>query len=67
MNSLAQVELDSDPFTALRLAPPGVSCPTPEQRTESLPAEFLEAVRDVIAKEVREYVSTSFSQSSGFR
>lgn len=67
MNSVAQVVLDSDPFTALTLAPPGVSCPMPEQRTESLPAEFLEAVRDVIAKEVREYVSTSFSQSSGFR
>ncbi|KAF9603920.1 hypothetical protein IFM89_038830 [Coptis chinensis] len=49
-----------DPNTTLTLAPPGLSC---ERRRveEEVPSEFWDAMRDVIAKEVRNYVSSSFS------
>ncbi|KAJ8532416.1 hypothetical protein K7X08_012339 [Anisodus acutangulus] len=53
-----------DPMTTLSLAPPGMGGDrSPEGKTERLPVEFW----DVIAKEVREYVASSFSgTSSGF-
>ncbi|KAJ8531949.1 hypothetical protein K7X08_011872 [Anisodus acutangulus] len=53
-----------DPMTTLSLAPPGMGGDrSPEGKTESFPVECW----DVIAKEVREYVASSFSgTSSGF-
>ncbi|VFQ99122.1 unnamed protein product [Cuscuta campestris] len=55
-------EYDDDPMTALSLAPPGLGGRVvPEKRSESLPAEFWDVMREVIAKEVREYVTSSFS------
>ncbi|XP_059637017.1 transcription factor MYB44-like [Cornus florida] len=60
---------ESDPMTALSLAPPGVGgCGLPERRREeTMPAEFWDVMRGVIAREVREYVMSSFSAASGFR
>ncbi|XP_009620130.1 transcription factor MYB77-like [Nicotiana tabacum] len=57
-----------DPMTTLSLAPPGMGGDElPERKTESFPAEFWDVMRDVIAKEVREYVASSFSgASTGF-
>ncbi|PIN11232.1 hypothetical protein CDL12_16169 [Handroanthus impetiginosus] len=57
-----------DPMTALSLAPPGMGIAAmPERRAESLPAGFWDVMRNVIAREVREYVTTSFPDaSSGF-
>ncbi|KAI3684770.1 hypothetical protein L6452_33996 [Arctium lappa] len=57
-----------DPMTELTLAPPGMGgCESPEKRTESVPAGFWDVMRGVIAKEVREYVTTSFPETSGFQ
>ncbi|KAA8528569.1 hypothetical protein F0562_035924 [Nyssa sinensis] len=57
---------DSDPMTVLSLAPPGAgACGLPEPRAESSPAGFWGVMRDVIAREVREYVTSSFSEASG--
>ncbi|GFP86501.1 transcription factor myb44 [Phtheirospermum japonicum] len=54
-----------DPMTVLSLAPPGGVA---EKKAECLPAGFWDAMRNVIAREVREYVTTSFPEgSSGFR
>ncbi|CAH9148776.1 unnamed protein product [Cuscuta epithymum] len=51
----------NDPMTALSLAPPGMGGPgVPERRSESLPAGFWDLMREVIAKEVRDYVTSSF-------
>ncbi|KAL0325642.1 UNVERIFIED_CONTAM: Transcription factor [Sesamum radiatum] len=60
---------DYDPMTTLSLAPPGMGgAATPERRTETMPAGFWDVMRNVIAREVREYVTTSFPEaSSGFR
>ncbi|KAI3465394.1 hypothetical protein Pfo_022057 [Paulownia fortunei] len=56
---------DCDPMTTLSLAPPGTGCAEmPEKRAESLPAGFWDVMRNVIAREVREYVTTSFPESS---
>ncbi|GMH04059.1 hypothetical protein Nepgr_005898 [Nepenthes gracilis] len=56
-----------DPPTALTLAPPGTSGgAVPERRMESLPGGFWDAMRDVIAREVREYVTTSLAETPGF-
>ncbi|CAK9155869.1 unnamed protein product [Ilex paraguariensis] len=57
-----------DPMTTLSLAPPGVvGYELPERKTENFPAGFWDVMRDVIAKEVRQCVTTSFSDaSSGF-
>lgn len=56
-----------DPMTALSLAPPGGAA-AEERRSEEVPAGFWDAMRDVIAREVRDYVTTSFGEtSSGFR
>lgn len=61
---------ESDPLTTLSLAPPGMSSHhelPAETQAENLPAGFWDAMRNVIAREVREYVSSSFSAtSSGF-
>ncbi|KAL2455142.1 Transcription factor [Abeliophyllum distichum] len=57
-----------DPMTTLSLAPPGlVGDMVAERRAETFPAGFWDAMRNVIAREVRECVTTSFSEaSSGF-
>ncbi|CAK9178615.1 unnamed protein product [Ilex paraguariensis] len=59
---------DCDPMTTLSLAPPGmVGYELPERKVESVPVGFWDVMRDVIAREVREYVTSSFSEaSSGF-
>lgn len=63
---------ESDPMTTLSLAPPGMReeeemMMPAETQAESLPAGFWDAMRNVIAREVREYVESSFSAtSSGF-
>ncbi|KAJ1387924.1 SANT/Myb domain [Sesbania bispinosa] len=63
--------LEDDPLTALTLAPPGIGNGgavaehqlPPES---SVPSGFWDVMRDVIAREVREYVSSNFSHNSGF-
>ncbi|QCE16560.1 myb proto-oncogene protein [Vigna unguiculata] len=63
-----------DPLTALTLAPPGISgAPVAEDTVldhrvspESAPAGFWDMMRDVIAREVREYVSSNFSDNPNF-
>lgn len=66
---------ESDPMTMLSLAPPGVTMRSggqghdelPERQDgaeESVPAGFWDAMRNVIAREVREYVTTSFTANS---
>ncbi|KAL1534908.1 Transcription factor myb73 [Salvia divinorum] len=55
---------EHDPMTALSLAPPGSGTAA----AEDLPAGFWDAMRNVIAREVRDYVTTSFQETStGFR
>ncbi|KAL3514541.1 hypothetical protein ACH5RR_027258 [Cinchona calisaya] len=70
-----QQQMFDDPMTTLSLAPPGMNrggddeVVVGERAVENLPAGFWDAMRNVIAREVREYVasSTSFSAtSSGF-
>ncbi|KAK7410014.1 hypothetical protein VNO78_00479 [Psophocarpus tetragonolobus] len=66
--------LHDDPLTALTLAPPGIanaSVPedaVPHHRAspESAPEGFWDMMKDVIAREVREYVSSNFSDNSSF-
>ncbi|KAK4352053.1 hypothetical protein RND71_027571 [Anisodus tanguticus] len=49
-----------DPMTTLSLAPPGMGGDVlPERKTDSFPAGFWDAMRDVIAREVREYVAST--------
>ncbi|KAL6504650.1 hypothetical protein OROHE_023408 [Orobanche hederae] len=56
-----------DPMTALSLAPPGTAEVT-GRGAESVSPGFWNVMRDVIAREVREYVTSSFPEtSSGFR
>ncbi|GER40889.1 myb domain protein 73 [Striga asiatica] len=56
---------DFDPLTALSLAPPGTEAAAAAGVVEP---GLWSAMRDVIAREVREYVSSSFPEtSSGFR
>ncbi|CAJ1973364.1 unnamed protein product [Sphenostylis stenocarpa] len=65
---------EDDPLTALTLAPPGIAnaavaedaVPDHGASPESAPAGFWDMMRDVIAREVREYVSSNFSDNSGF-
>ncbi|XP_022139700.1 transcription factor MYB44-like [Momordica charantia] len=64
--------VDDDPLTALTLATPGIGsgsdvAPASDHRSETLPAGFWEMMRDVIAREVREYMTTTFSENSGFQ
>ncbi|KAF4346249.1 transcription factor MYB77 [Cannabis sativa] len=62
------MSVENDPPTALTLAPPGRGGDVmPEERRESFTAGFWDVMRDVIAREVREYVSTTLSDNSGFR
>ncbi|XP_047977970.1 transcription factor MYB77-like [Salvia hispanica] len=46
---------EHDPMTALSLAPPGIG---------AAPAGFWDQMRNVIAREVRDYVTTSFQETS---
>ena len=57
-------EEDEDPFTELTLAPPGAGAGADQNPPESFPAGFWDAMRGVIAKEVREYVSTAFTDTT---
>ncbi|KAJ4837690.1 hypothetical protein Tsubulata_050189 [Turnera subulata] len=65
---------EDDALTALTLAPPGIGggCSSGERRSTSdgssnVPAGFWDVMRDVIAREVRDYVSSTLSHStSGF-
>ncbi|XP_022941049.1 transcription factor MYB44-like [Cucurbita moschata] len=64
------VAVDDDPLTALTLATPGIvaggdAAAASNRRSESLPSGFWEAMRDVVAREVREYMTTTFSEKSG--
>lgn len=54
-----------DPMTTLTLAPPGwVS--GEKERTAEFPVGFWDVMRGVIAREVREIVTSSFSETTGF-
>ncbi|KAI3737070.1 hypothetical protein L2E82_27065 [Cichorium intybus] len=65
-NEDAAADVD-DPMTTLSLAPPGMGgYGSPEKRNESLPGGFWDVMRGVIAREVREYVTSSFPETSGF-
>lgn len=57
---------EDDALTALTLGTPGSSTALTERRSESLPTGFWDAMRDVIAKEVREFMSSSLPETSGF-
>ncbi|CAI8599201.1 unnamed protein product [Vicia faba] len=72
--------VEDDPLTALTLAPPGnfhggavedkeevVADHQPSVSPENVPSAFWDVMRGVIAKEVREYVSSNFSHNSGFQ
>nr|XP_043617314.1 transcription factor MYB25-like [Erigeron canadensis] len=69
-NNVEAIEADDqyDPMTTLTLGLPGIGgCESSsENRTESstLPVGFWDVMRNVIAREVREYVTTSFPESS---
>ncbi|XWS24281.1 hypothetical protein CRYUN_Cryun28dG0087500 [Craigia yunnanensis] len=62
--------MDEEALTALTLAPPGTgSAMVAERRMreERVPAEFWNVMRDVISREVREYMSSTLSvETSGF-
>ncbi|XP_022766484.1 transcription factor MYB25-like [Durio zibethinus] len=63
--------MDEEALTALTLAPPGsgsaVVAERSRSREERVPAEFWDVMRDVIAREVREYMSsTLLAETSGF-
>ncbi|KAL5847485.1 hypothetical protein ACOSQ3_011009 [Xanthoceras sorbifolium] len=65
----SNMRLEDDALTALTLGPPGSGgSVSAERRTEeSLPAGFWDVMRDVIAREVRDYMSSTLSEtSSGF-
>ncbi|PQQ03458.1 transcription factor MYB44 [Prunus yedoensis var. nudiflora] len=68
--SLVNGSVEFDPLTELTLAPPGIggaAMVSAQQRSDSLPSGFWDAMRDVIAREVRDYVATTFSEPSGLR
>lgn len=68
INGSLPSSLEDDPLTALTLAPPGIGGDmVAEPRMESFPAGFWDVMRDVIAREVRDYVSSTISENSGFR
>ncbi|GLT47024.1 hypothetical protein SLA2020_207460 [Shorea laevis] len=58
---LGSVGMEEEAFTALTLAPPGSSGAgkVKGRREEKVPAGFWEVMREVIAREVREYVSST--------
>ncbi|XP_057950527.1 transcription factor MYB44-like [Malania oleifera] len=53
---------EPDLETTLSLAPPGAGSEMTERRSESLPAGFWDAMRDIIAREVRQYVTSTLSE-----
>ncbi|PIN19102.1 hypothetical protein CDL12_08213 [Handroanthus impetiginosus] len=57
---------ENDPMTELSLALPGMSgaAGVTERREENFPTGFWDVMRNVIAREVREFVTTSFPESS---
>lgn len=59
-----------DPLTALTLGPPGADVAVAERRptSENVASgpQFWDVMKGVIAREVREYVSSSFSANHGF-
>nr|GEU43180.1 transcription factor MYB44-like [Tanacetum cinerariifolium] len=66
-NNVGVVEDEFDPMTTLTLATPGMSgYETAENKPASLPVEFWDVMRNVIAREVREYVTTSFRETHSF-
>lgn len=74
-SSSGLVPLEDDPLTALTLAPPGIGNGAVEEGVahhqtpsaeEGVPSGFWDVMRDVIAREVREYVSSNFSDNSRF-
>ncbi|XP_021284755.1 transcription factor MYB25-like [Herrania umbratica] len=76
-NALGSVGMmmDEEALTALTLAPPGSGVPSGSavvlaerrSRDERVPAEFWDVMRDVIAREVREYMTTTISaETPGF-
>ncbi|PWA88012.1 homeodomain-like protein [Artemisia annua] len=66
-NNVGVVEDEFDPMTTLTLATPGMNgYETAENKPESLPIEFWDVMRDVIAREVRDYVTTSFHETHSF-
>ncbi|KAK9023258.1 hypothetical protein V6N11_003483 [Hibiscus sabdariffa] len=68
--------MDEEALTALTLAPPGsgvssrvsvVAAAAERRREERVPTEFWDVMRDVIAREVREYMSSTLSaETPGF-
>lgn len=61
------LEMEADPMTTLTLAPPGAGSSMPEEpRPESYPEGFWDMMRDVIAREVRDYMTSTLSEASGF-
>ncbi|XP_028802975.1 transcription factor MYB73-like [Neltuma alba] len=62
------LEMDNDPLTALTLAPPGANVAAAERQPSpgNVPAGFWDVMRGVIAREVKEYVSSTFSENPGF-
>ncbi|KVH98334.1 transcription factor MYB44-like [Cynara cardunculus var. scolymus] len=66
-NGDAAADVD-DPMTTLSLAPPGMGgYESAEKRTENVPAGFWDVMKGVIAREVRDYVTSSFPETSGFQ
>ncbi|XP_043712375.1 transcription factor MYB73-like [Telopea speciosissima] len=63
---LSSTPAEAEPLTALTLAPPGVGCAPPERQVgmENMPAAFWDMMRDVIAREVRNYVTSSLSETA---
>ncbi|KAL1817798.1 hypothetical protein DCAR_0522276 [Daucus carota subsp. sativus] len=55
-----------DPMTTLTLAPPGMGSGS-DRGGENGPEVFWDVMRNVIAREVRDYVTTSFQEGSGYR
>ncbi|XP_009370160.2 transcription factor MYB73-like [Pyrus x bretschneideri] len=69
--SLANGSMEFDPLTELTLAPPGIGSGSggamggeQQRNNESVPSGFWDSMRDVIAREVRDYVATTFSEPS---
>ncbi|GKD79314.1 transcription factor MYB44-like protein [Tanacetum coccineum] len=56
-----------DPMTTLSLGLPGMGeCGLPEKRAECVQEGFWDVMRGVVEREVREYVTTSYCDNSGF-
>ncbi|XP_043709215.1 transcription factor CSA-like [Telopea speciosissima] len=66
LSTPVEPEPEPEPQTALTLAPPGIGCAAPERQIQmkNLPARFWDMMRDVIAREVRNYVTASLSETA---